>query len=471
MATRTFRAGLAATLLLLPLTQTARAQRAIEPTNGNAQLRAKLKEELRLELKQELEAELKAQIKQELKAELQQELKPPPKLEEPSPTALPSFIERLPPSAYPEPRVRGIPGGSLASTFHGLQWPYFPKTGIGVSGYAWLDPGYEQISRGNPSEQSLKYWLLQGRLVLRITPTYTRGRWFAQAQAELVANKDQSQHQPDIADTDDLWIKVGMWNLWDVQIGRYEAWEVYHFGMGLDLHTLERQGASDEAFTAPEIYGLTYAFYRPAGVGNAAVHIYPTKWLRFEAGAQFGNEFGQNTLAARPVGIIDLGWLKFKAGLEYKKLTDQKDGSKGETTQRGVGASLQFVFSPWVEGGVSGAYGLIDRIAQDGTVDEKGSNTTYSFGGFVNARLIESLLVGAGLNYTYLEDLHYDSNLNRVDKFAHWQTFGALQYLLWKQLYIKLVVAYAKADFAPTFGDPIFKNEMYSARVRFLFVF
>jgi hypothetical protein len=458
-----------ASVFLLGASSAAWAQRSNEAE------KAKLREELRLELKRELEAEIKEQVKQELKQELklelQQELKPqpPPKPDE-SQSLLP-FIERLPPSAFPEPRVRGIPGGSLWMTFHGLQWPYYPKTGIGVSGYAWLDPGYEQIKRGNPTEQSIKYWLLQGRLVLRITPTWTRGRWFAQAQAELVANKDQSLHQPDIADTDDLWIKVGMWNLFDVQVGRYEGWEVYHFGMGLDLYTLERNGASDEAFSAPGIYGVTYAFYRPAGVGNVAVHVYPTKIFRFELGMQFGNEFGQNTLAGRPVAVLDLGWLKIKGGLEYKKLTDQKDGSKGETTQRGLGGSIQFVLNPWFEAGLNGAWGIVDHIAQDGTFDEKGSNSTFSLGGFANARVIDGLLVGAGLNYTYLEDQHFDSALNRVEKFAHWQTFGAVQYLLFKQLYVKLVVAYAKADFAPTFGEPVFKNEMLSGRIRFLYLF
>jgi hypothetical protein len=199
--------------------------------------------------------------------------------------------------------------------------------------------------------------------------------------------------------------------------------------------------------------------------------VYPTKIFRFELGMQFGNEFGQNTLAGRPVAVLDLGWLKIKGGLEYKKLTDQKDGSKGETTQRGLGGSIQFVLNPWFEAGLNGAWGIVDHIAQDGTFDEKGSNSTFSLGGFANARVIDGLLVGAGLNYTYLEDQHFDSALNRVEKFAHWQTFGAVQYLLFKQLYVKLVVAYAKADFAPTFGEPVFKNEMLSGRIRFLYLF
>jgi hypothetical protein len=380
-------------------------------------------------------------------------------------------IERLPPSAFPEPRVRGIHGGSLWMTFHGLQWPYYPKTGIGVSGSAWIDSGYEHISRGNPTEQGIKYWLQQGRLLLRLTPTWSDGDYFVQGQAELVANKDQSLHQPDVADADDVWIKAGKWKSWDVQLGRYEGWEIYHFGMGLDLYTLERQGASDEAFSAPGIYGVTYAFYRPAGVGQVAVHLYPTDYLRFELGTQFGNEFGSNTLAARPVGVLDFGWVKLKAGGEYKTLTDQKEGSKGETKLRGAGGSVQFVIDPHVEFGVNGAYGLVDRVAQDGTFDEKGSNTTYSIGGFANAHIVGDLIGGAGINYTYLEDLHFDPVLNREDRFRHLQTFGSLQYLVAKQLFVKAVVAYAKADFAPTFGDPIFANEMTSARLRLLYLF
>ena len=75
-------------------------------------------------------------------------------------------IEQLPAGAYPEatpdggifgksfslgPPTRGIWGGSLWLTFHGLQWPYMPKTGVGVSGYAWVDTGYEEIRRDRPA--------------------------------------------------------------------------------------------------------------------------------------------------------------------------------------------------------------------------------------------------------------------------------------------------------------------------------
>jgi hypothetical protein len=380
------------------------------------------------------------------------------------------FVELLPPSAFPEPRTRGIEHGSLWMTMHGLQWPYYPKTGIGVSGYAWVDSGYETIDRGNPNEQGIDYWLQQGRLLVRVTPTYAKGDLFVQGQAELVANKDQSLRQPDVADTDDLWIKVGKWNKWDIQLGRYEGWEVYHLGMGLDLNTLERQGASSEAFSAPAIYGVTYAYNRPANVGQAAVHLYPTETLRFELGTQFGNEFGSNALATRPVGVLDLGWLKLKAGAEFKKLSDQKEGAMGNTESRGVGGAVQLV-SPRVEGGINGAIGLVDRVAQDGTFDEKGSNTTWSIGAFANARVVGDLLVGVGANQTYLEDLHMDPALGRVQQFRHFQSFAAAQYVFADQLHLKVVLAYANADFAPNFGAPVFENDMISARIRLLYNF
>ncbi|HEY2509323.1 MAG TPA: hypothetical protein VGI39_00580 [Polyangiaceae bacterium] len=388
--------------------------------------------------------------------------------------ALTGSIERLPTTAYQDSPVRGIPGGSLAATFHGLQFPYYPKTGIGVSGYVWLDSGYEHISRGNPSEQGIKYLLQQGRMVLRVTPTWSNGSFFVQGQAEFVAEKDQSQAQPNTVDTDDVWIKFGQWNSWDVQVGRYEGWEVYHFGMGLDLYTLERNGAVDTVYSAPSIYGVTYAFYRPAGVGQAAAHFYPTKHLRFELGTQFGNETGSNTLAVRPVGVYDLGWVKLKAGAEFKELSDQGDNAKGWTKQRGFGGAIQFVAAPHIEFGGNAAYGLVDQISStDGSVSQTGSYTTYSVGGFLNFRIAEDLVAGGGYDYTYLWDLHYDPSLNRTQRFRHTQTFLSMQYLIAKTLYVKVVGAYARADFAPTFGGPVVgnTNEMLSARIRLQYVF
>ncbi|MBN1652302.1 MAG: hypothetical protein JXA30_00850 [Deltaproteobacteria bacterium] len=386
-------------------------------------------------------------------------------------------LERLPKSAYPEPRVRGIKSGSLWMTFHGLQWPYYRKSGIGISGYVWIDTGYERAELGNPDPTypNEKRLLQEGRLLLRVTPSYSSGRWFVQGQGELVANKDQSQDQVSsqltLVDVDDVWIRAGMWDAFDVQLGRFEAWEVYHFGMGLDLNTQERLGARYKTDGVPDIYGVTDAFYRPPNIGQAAVHIYPTDYLRFELGGQIGNEDVYNGLAVRPVGVLDLGWVKLKLGGEYKMLSGLKDGDQAKKEKRGAGAALQFVVDPHIEFGANGAYGLVDTWGSDGAINEKGSYDIYSLGGFANGRIVGDLILGAGVNLTQKTDIHYDLSVDDYGHFDHFQTFVALQYIFIKHLYIKLVLAYAKGNVEPTFGDPVFSNTMLSGRLRLMYMF
>jgi hypothetical protein len=395
-------------------------------------------------------------------------------------------IERLPASAFPAPQVRGIYGGSLwlEHDLQGLQWPYYPKTGIGVSGDVWVDTAYEKLSPGEPLNGSTgnttltgsTQFLQQARLVLRATPTWSNGKYFVQGQAEFVASRVDTQSGI-IWSADDVWVKAGKWNVFDVQVGRYEAWEVYHFGMGLDLYTFERQGATGGPYT-PEIYGLTYAFYRPDTVGRAAVHLYPTDWLRFELGGEFGPDSipgagGSNTLSVRPVGVASFGWVRIKAGAEYRDLTGSQEGAKQEVTQRGIGGAIQFIADPYLEFGVNGAFGHQEQRSNDGTLSATGTFDIFSLGGFANVRVIDGLLVGGGLDYTRQEDTDFDPNVQRNDVFDHWQTFGAVQYLLLDHLFIKGVFAYALADLNPTpTRDPsIYKNEMLSGRLRLEYPF
>jgi hypothetical protein len=61
--------------------------------------------------------------------------------------------------------------------------------------------------------------------------------------------------------------------------------------------------------------------------------------------------------------------------------------------------------------------------------------------------------------------------LNDIE--THTQLFGAVQYALWEQLYIKGVVAYASALFDPQ-SDPLpatFDNESLSGRIRLAYAF
>ena len=382
-------------------------------------------------------------------------------------------IRRVSAADAPSGRKLGIKGGSLAATTHGLQWPHMRDSGIGVSGYVWIDTGYEKIKRPDPNQPDTKYLLQEGRFLLRVTPTYTLGRWFIQGQAEFVANKDQASTQPSVVDADDVWGKVGVWDLFDIQVGRFEAWELYHFGMGMDINTLERRGATDIGTTGlnvPEVYGTRFAYYRPNGAGNVAAHVYPVDFFRFELLGQVGNQAGLNTAAFRGAGILDFGFVKIKGGGEYKKQKTTNDGPE-ERDERGAGGTIQFVFDPYIEFGGSGGWAITDRIDPKDIVDEQGSYTTWSAGGFLNVSVIEDFLVGGGVNYTDLWDTHKDEN-GDVGEFSHLQAFGAVQYALFGQLQIKAVMAWARGKFNPSFAEsPPHTNTMLSGRLRFQYNF
>jgi hypothetical protein len=357
---------------------------------------------------------------------------------------------------------------------HGMPWPYYPKTGIGVSGYSWLDTGYESITRGNPVEPNTKYLVSQGRAVLRITPTYSSGMFYVQAQTELVGNKDQTIAQPNVADVDDLWIRIGQWRKWDLEVGRFEAFEVYHFGMAMDLNTLERDGASDQMHNPPDVYGLRTISYRQNGIGNVALHVYPIQNIRFEMLGQFGFDASTSidTIGVRPALVFDIGWLKLKAEGDARKQFPVFNSSKESRYQRGGSASAQVVLQQKLEAGVNFAYGLVDHYsatnisdpnAPMGTFDGAGSTTDTDFGGFLNGMVLPDFIVGVGANL--------NTETDQVQgKFTHLQAFGAVQYLIHKQLFVKLVGAYAKAHLAPG-GAPAWDNTMFSGRVRLMYLF
>jgi hypothetical protein len=407
----------------------------------------------------------------------------PPKAAEPEEPPPVGPIERLPPTAYPEWKTRGIKGGSLwfSGNMNGMPWPYYPKTGIGVSGYIWVDTGYESLIHGNPSDTNIKQVLSEGRALLRVTPTYSASSWYVQGQLELVGNKDQSVGQPTYGTVDDLWIRTGQWKSWDVELGRYEAFEVYHFGMGMDLNTLERRGAySDKTASPPDVFELgghaktANIVYRQDGATNLALHAYPTDSLRLELLGQFGFDTasGTDTLGVRPAAVFDLGWLKLKAAGDFRKESPIATSSKASQQLAGGVGALQFVVDPFFEFGGNIAYGKTksylaanstDPNAAMGDVDTQGSVTDLDVGGFANVRVVEDLLVGGGVNENQETDL-------QAGRFTHLQAFGAIQYLIGKQLFVKLVGAYAKAHFAPGGVTP-WDNTAESARLRLMYLF
>jgi hypothetical protein len=404
-------------------------------------------------------------------------------------------IEQLPAGAYPEGTpdgglfgtsfslgapTRGIWGGSLWLTFHGLQWPYMPKTGVGVSGYAWVDTGYEEIRR-DQARTDRKFWQQDARAVLRVTPTFSRGRFFVQAQVELVGIKDQFAALADRAQTDDLWVRLGHWNRWDLQLGRFESWEVLHLGMGLDVNTLERKGAEDFGVTAAVTpYLVRFPFEtRPSGPGYTALHLYPTGFLRFELlGIAGPDANGMNSLGTRPAMIVDLGMLKLKVAGEYTKAR-QRDEYKdangvigpnpNRTIQRGVGGGILFIIDPRFEAGANASYGRAEEWTTNGLVGDR-TFDILTVGGFANVRITGDWIAGAGAEFTRKTDENF-AGTTTAGYFDQLQGFGALQYVVARRLFIKGVVGYARATFAAGGSTVDLINTMYSGRVRVMYLF
>jgi len=432
-----------------------------------------------------------------------------PVVETPAP-----YVEHLGPKSFPG-RLRGIYGGSLwlEPSFNGLQWPFMVRTGVGVSGSFWTDTGYETIIRNDRNNEmtNSKMFFQQGRGILRLTPAYVQGRFFIQGQAELVANQCQSTTEvcttSGTFSTDDLWIRVGEWNSWDLKVGRFEAWEIYHTGMGLDLYTLERLGArqfdvpNSPGLDAPAFYGVNYLHDRPSeglGLGYGALHVYATEALRFEVLAELGTDSVQLTkdsngqaksgfsyMGGRPAVVYDVGWVKLKAAAEYQQRTaamqiapnGQKKDASYYRTRMGGGAALQFVLDPSIEFGFNAAYGKQHETNRtdlaSGDTDKKNSFTTLTLGGFANLRLANLWMAGVGLNWTTQSNEYRDSTPeNPADYSAHLQGFGALQYLVAGQLFVKAVVGFARADFQPNDGDvAVWSNYMYSGRIRLMYLY
>jgi hypothetical protein len=366
-------------------------------------------------------------------------------------------------------RVLGSETAAISFIRHGLQSSH-RETNLLFSGDLYIDTGYEKSLKALGSEKDVEFWLQQGRFMLRVTPTYSTGSFFVKASAEFLAHVDEI-HGEEHIDTDDAWLKIGMWDLWDLQLGRYEGWEVYHKGQGLERDTLEDLGA----FDGPDIYEVNYAFYRQNGFGQAALHLYPTDYLRFEVGTVFGNDLGFNSIGVRPAGILDFGMVKLKIAGEWRQQKNQEKGKLQEVEQRGFGGSLQFFFDdPGValpiQLGVNGAYGLVDKIDPFGKVDEKGSVDTLSLGGFLNMG-VASASIGLGYNHTIQGDRQRNDQSGKVGRFVHQQAFASVKHpIVVPQATAKVVFAYARTDLKPGFGNDRI-NEMYSVRLRLLYTY
>jgi hypothetical protein len=227
--------------------------------------------------------------------------------------------------------------------------------------------------------------------------------------------------------------------------------------------------------------------------GYAALHLYPSEWLRFELLGKLGTDNNVNdnstgdtpmtSFGARPTAILDVGWLKVKVGAEFQKsvpitqsvqpgMPGMKLEAAAKRVQKGVGGSVQLVVNPFVEFGVSAALG--DQHHENGfaQVIAPDTFTTKTVGGFANLRVCTLCLVGLGLHYTAQTDAVLAAGSSVNDFSSQIQGFVAFQYLLAGQLFIKPDFAYARAYFQPSDGAvATWTNTMINARVRLMYLF
>jgi len=346
----------------------------------------------------------------------------------------------------------------------------------------------------------------RGRFVVAPMLHLELGDFFFEATGQLVAWVKNNEGLPLIA-ADDVWGKFGKQDVWDVQVGRFEAWRVYqkfpvrYHNLGpafhsrtisestgaFDLFTLEDTGAlvtppvSSRAYYV-DMYEVSHILLREEA-GSVAFHLFPAKNWGGELHLKYGEQAQQNKRGGR-LAIIGrpFPWLQLSAAGEYrtsrtgspKRSADPTDpGSYIECTdcgrldQWGFGGGAVLGLGP-LEVAASGAVGHetgYDTV--DGTEDPEATREIQSFGGYAQLTFGQTTFGGA-INNT--------QRLDEADNFqTHLQTAGYVFQSISRDLSVKLVVTYAvgKDDRADQRNDDLAppNNSFLGARLRLKYYF
>ena len=81
-------------------------------------------------------------------------------------------------------------------------------------------------------------------------------------------------------------------------------------------------------------------------------------------------------------------------------------------------------------------------------------------------------MIGAGGNYTSFHDLNMNASTGDFDRStANLQAYLAVQYLFYKQLFVKVVGSYAKSHFANELSPMPYDDDMLAVRVRLMYLY
>lgn len=325
---------------------------------------------------------------------------------------------------------------------------------IRFDGSFWTDTGYMKRANALAADVDTKAMYMQGRLVLGGNYQRQVGGLIALARVELVGfvnEYSKSQYEPH---TQDAYVKLGT-TTWDVQVGRFLAWEPYYRGQGIEWFSAEEAGA----LGGPAMYRLDFNMGRQDEAGQAAVHWFPVQGLGFEVASVYGQQNESNWAGVRPV--VDWKWqnLELIGGWEYQKQSPQANNSKIELTSQGFGGRAQYSRS-YLTVGVDAFHAKQHRIDTNGDVDTKLSLSKTTLGGFAD---LDVSRYSFGLGY------HLTTQKNdRDEKPEHGQMFvSALYRFPIEGLTIKAVLGYAKAYVEnQSTTKTSWNNEMTSFRVR-----
>lgn len=326
-------------------------------------------------------------------------------------------------------------------------------------GYFWVDTGYMNRNNAQAGQYDQVALYMQGRFVLGATYAYEKKDWFGLARVELMGLVNELAKSQYEAHALDVYVKAGHTRWFDVQVGRFLAWEVYHRGQGIELFTAEEAGA----FGAPTLYWLDLTRGYKNEAGQLAVHFFPDELVKLEVAGVYGQENNQNNLGVRPV--VDFQWkgLQAIAGYEYLLQYPQTEADKVHVTSQGFAAKLQYQVK-WLTVGADVAHLWVDAVDIQGLVDSDRSLQKWSFGGFADIDFWKNS-IGFGYHRTNRDNLQGEHD-------THNQAF--VSYLIrlpLDGLSVKAVYGFALANLSDIDAHGTWTNTMHSIRVRITWEF
>lgn len=381
--------------------------------------------------------------------------------DEPLPTtaeAEPKPATDLNPTVTPTPdpeRVRLHPLSPMAvpNRGHRLAVP------IDLTGYFWVDTGYMKRENAQAGQYDQDAYYMQGRFVLAAEYYREFGNLFATAKTELIGFVNEFTKSQFEAHVLDAYVQIGQCS-WDLQVGRFLAWEVYHRGQGIELFTAEETGA----LGGPSLYWLQTVRGHKNEAGQAAFHIYPTDFLGIEIAGIYGQEQNQNNLGIRPSVDFNYAGFRVMAGYEYLDQAPQTSADKVSFVQSGWAARLEYTLPKLLRVGANIAQTSIEATRIDGLIDAERSADTTSVGGYVDVDFWVSSL-GLGYHYTM------QSNEQGEDLTHHQAFVSYLVRLPIDGLALKAVYGYALAGIEDIDIGSSWENTMHSFRLRIAYDF